>query len=147
MAINPTRLRPSDVVRLVNSTPVGPVLIDRQLRRHRDRAGFRVTDDGGQTVNIFKYAAWLSDIWFETEANPPQTYEDKKAAVRFKADARCRCSTPPPSASPAKPKNASGPTTRMLSMPIGPPSGVATTTSRASSARSDQAADAPQKNP
>ena len=82
MAINPTRLRPSDVVRLVNSTPVGPVLIDRQLRRHRDRAGFRVTDDGGQTVNIFKYAAWLSDIWFETEANPPQTYEDKKAAVR-----------------------------------------------------------------
>lgn len=82
MAINPTRLRPSDVVRLVNSTPVGPVLIDRQLRRHRDRAGFRVTDDGGQTVNIFKYAAWLSDIWFETDANPPQTYEAKKAAVR-----------------------------------------------------------------
>ena len=82
MAINPTRLRPSDVVRLVNSTPVGPVLIDRQLRRHRDRAGFRVTDDGGQSVNIFKYAAWLSDIWFETEANPPQTYEEKKAAVR-----------------------------------------------------------------
>ena len=82
MAINPTRLRPSDVVRLVNSTPVGPVLIDRQLRRHRDRAGFRVTDDGGQTVNIFKYAAWLSDIWFESEANPPQTYEEKKAAVR-----------------------------------------------------------------
>ena len=82
MAINPTRLRPSDVVRLVNSTPVGPVLIDRQLRRHRDRAGFRVTDDGGQTVNIFKYAAWLSDLWLEMEANPPQTYEEKKAAVR-----------------------------------------------------------------
>ena len=82
MAMNPAKLRPTDVVRLINSTPVGPVLNDRQLRRHRDRAGFRVTDDGGQTINLFKYAAWLSGIWFDRAANPPQTYEEKKAAVR-----------------------------------------------------------------
>ena len=53
MAINPTRLRPSEIVRLINSTTIGAVLNDRQLRRHRDRAGFRVTEDGGQTINIF----------------------------------------------------------------------------------------------
>lgn len=82
MAMNPVRLKPSDVVRLVNSTPVGPVLNDRQLRRHRDRAGFRITDDGGQTLNLFKYASWLSGIWFERAANPPQTYEEKKNQVR-----------------------------------------------------------------
>ena len=54
MAMNPMRLRPSDAVRLINSTPIGPILNDRQLRRHRERAGFRVTDDEGQTINIFK---------------------------------------------------------------------------------------------
>ena len=80
--MDPIHLRPSDVVRLINSTPVGPVLNDRQLRRHRDRAGFRITDDGGQTVNLFKYAAWLSNIWIEKLSNPPKTYEEKKAAVR-----------------------------------------------------------------
>lgn len=82
MAMNPMRLRPSDAVRLINSTPIGPILNDRQLRRHRERAGFRVTDDEGQTINIFKYASWLTDVWLEREANPPQTYEEKKAAVR-----------------------------------------------------------------
>ena len=70
MAMNPMRLRPSDAVRLINSTPIGPILNDRQLRRHRERAGFRVTDDEGQTINIFKYASWLTDVWLEREANP-----------------------------------------------------------------------------
>ena len=49
MAMNPSKLKPIDIVRLVNSTQLQAVLNDRQLRRHRDRAGFRITDDGGQS--------------------------------------------------------------------------------------------------
>jgi hypothetical protein len=41
VAINPRRLRPSELCPLVNSTPLGTVLDERQLLRHRTRAGFR----------------------------------------------------------------------------------------------------------
>lgn len=82
MAINPLKLKPTDAVRLINSTPIGPVLSDRLLRRHRDAAGLHITEDGGQTVNIFKYASWLAGRWIERDANPVRTYEDKKKAVR-----------------------------------------------------------------
>ena len=57
--LNPTKLKPIKIVRIVNTTPLMAVLNDRQLRRHRDRAGFRISEDGGSTVNLFKYAAWL----------------------------------------------------------------------------------------
>jgi len=82
MALNLSKFRPTELIRLVNSTPVGPVLLDRQLRRHRDRGGYRISDDGGQTINVIKYAAWLTGLWLERAANPPQTYDEKKAAVR-----------------------------------------------------------------
>ena len=83
MAMNPTKLKPGDLVKLVNSTAAfGYVLNERQLRRHRERAGFRITDDGGQSVNLFKYAAWLR-MQIQTRLNnPPQTYEEKKNLVR-----------------------------------------------------------------
>ncbi len=81
MAINPLRIKPSDAVRLINSTPVGPVCNDRLLRRHRDAAGLHISEDG-QTVNLFKYAAWLLCRWLEKDSAPNQTYEEKKEAVR-----------------------------------------------------------------
>ena len=83
MAMIPNKLKPSDMVKLVNSTAAfGYVLNERQLRRHRERAGFRITDDGGQSLNLFKYAAWLrTQIQIRLD-NPPQTYEEKKNLVR-----------------------------------------------------------------
>ena len=42
MPMNPTKLKPIEIVRIVNTTPLMAVLNDRQLRRHRDRAGFRL---------------------------------------------------------------------------------------------------------
>ena len=72
MPLNPTKLKPIEIVRIVNTTPLMAVLNDRQLRRHRDRAGFRVSDDGGQTVNLFKYAAW-----------PERTSRPSKQPSRF----------------------------------------------------------------
>ncbi len=83
MSMIPNKLRPGDLVKLVNSTAsLGYVLNERQLRRHRERAGFRITDDGGQTVSLFKYAAWLRQQIQVREDNPAQTYEEKKNAVR-----------------------------------------------------------------
>jgi hypothetical protein len=37
--IDPKRLRPGEVCRLVNSTPLGEVLTQAKLRVHRNRAG------------------------------------------------------------------------------------------------------------
>lgn len=80
--MNPAKLRPSEAVWLINSTPLHDVLNDRQLRRHRERAGFRISDDNGQSINLFKYAAWLREQLFIKQNTPVQTYEEKKNAVR-----------------------------------------------------------------
>ncbi|MDD3730352.1 MAG: phage terminase large subunit family protein, partial [Endomicrobiaceae bacterium] len=82
MAMNPSRLKPIEIVRLVNSTPLRDVLNDRRLWRHRERAGFRITDDDGSTVNLFKYAAWLREQLHIRQSEVNQTYEEKKNAVR-----------------------------------------------------------------
>ncbi|HNO80575.1 MAG TPA: phage terminase large subunit family protein [Phycisphaerae bacterium] len=44
-------------MRLLNSTALGEVISERQLHRHRARAGFRVGD--GRTLDLLRYAAWL----------------------------------------------------------------------------------------
>ena len=81
MAVNPTRLRPTELVRLLNSTQLGEVLNERRLRRHRASAGTKICDDA-QTVNLVKYASWLTGIWLEQQAHPPMTYEQRKEATR-----------------------------------------------------------------
>ena len=82
MPMNPSKLKPIEIVRIVNTTPLMAVLNDRQLRRHRDRAGFRISDDGGQTINLFKYAAWLRAELMLRQSMTPLTYEEKKNAAR-----------------------------------------------------------------
>jgi 5-methylcytosine-specific restriction endonuclease McrA len=52
------RLRLADAVRLLNSTPLGEVIGDRQVRRHR------VESEGafwhGRRIDLVAYAAWLA---------------------------------------------------------------------------------------
>ncbi|MBI5865601.1 MAG: hypothetical protein HZB38_14050 [Planctomycetes bacterium] len=55
--MDPRKLKPTELVRLLNSTPLGEVVSERQLHRHRSRAGFRIGD--GRTVDLLRYAAWL----------------------------------------------------------------------------------------
>jgi 5-methylcytosine-specific restriction endonuclease McrA len=50
-------LRPSEVVRLINSTPLGPVINDRQLYRHRQRAPW--IQSGSRRIDLVRYVAWL----------------------------------------------------------------------------------------
>ncbi|MGE3321533.1 MAG: terminase gpA endonuclease subunit [Phycisphaerales bacterium] len=60
MAIDPRQLKPGELARLLNSTPLGEVISERQLHRHRTRAGFGVAADGDAgRVDLFRYVAWL----------------------------------------------------------------------------------------
>ncbi len=56
MAIDPRRLKPTQLVQLLNSTPAGEVINERQLYRHRARAGLRIGD--GRTIDLLRYVAW-----------------------------------------------------------------------------------------
>lgn len=84
MAIDPSKLKPSDVTRLLNSTSLGTVIDDRQLYRHRQRAGFRISPDG-RTINLFKYLAWLVD-----ERHGPQPEQSTRDYEAMKEAARAR---------------------------------------------------------
>ena len=57
-AIDVRHLRPSELCRLLNSA--GEVLNERQLHRHRSRAGFRIGD--ATHVDLFRYVAWLVEV-------------------------------------------------------------------------------------
>ncbi len=60
VAIDPRKLKPGELARLLNSTPLGEVISERQLHRHRTRAGFRINSDGDAgKVDLFRYVAWL----------------------------------------------------------------------------------------
>ncbi|MBI5939831.1 MAG: phage terminase large subunit family protein [Caulobacterales bacterium] len=69
MAVDPRHLRPADLARLLNSTGQGTVIGERQLHRHRTRAGFRIGD--GKSVDLLRYLAWLAD-----EVHAPATPKD-----------------------------------------------------------------------
>jgi 5-methylcytosine-specific restriction endonuclease McrA len=60
-------LKPSQLVRLINSGPAGLVLHERQLFRHRRRAGSAIGNGG--RVNLFRYVAWLCRQRHETESD------------------------------------------------------------------------------
>ena len=89
MPIDPRQLRPGELCRLLNSTPLGEVISERQLHRHRTRAGFRVAADGDTgRVDLFRYVAWLVTTRHEnlsesgpdpTEAEDYEAYRDRKA--------------------------------------------------------------------
>ncbi len=63
MAINPSKLKPAELVKLVNSTDFGTVASPAQVYRHFERAGYRIASvDDPRCINFFRYAAWLVDM-------------------------------------------------------------------------------------
>ena len=60
MVADARKLRPSDLCRMLNSTPLGEVINERQLHRHRTRAGLRIGDV--HFVDLVRYVAWLVQI-------------------------------------------------------------------------------------
>ncbi|MBN1489774.1 MAG: hypothetical protein JXA69_07645, partial [Phycisphaerae bacterium] len=66
---------------MLNSTPLGTVINERQLYRHRVRAGYRIGD--GKLVDLFRYAAWLVHARIEQKAAAKEgTYETHKERAR-----------------------------------------------------------------
>lgn len=61
VATDPRKLKPGELIRLLNSTPLGSILTDRVLRKQRERAGLRIGD--GKTLDLFRYAGWLADSY------------------------------------------------------------------------------------
>ncbi|CAN5471309.1 hypothetical protein BH11PLA2_BH11PLA2_21200 [soil metagenome] len=82
MASDPRRLRPSELCRLLNSTPLGEVLSERQLHRHRTRAGLRIGD--ARHIDLLRYVAWLVSIRHaprpEASGDPYETVKDRARA-------------------------------------------------------------------
>src|SRR5262245_35709689 len=54
---DPHRLRPGDLCRLLNSTPLGEVVTPGLLQAHRNRAGLRIGD--ARHVDLVRYVGWL----------------------------------------------------------------------------------------
>lgn len=81
--IDPRRLRPSDLCRLLNSTPLGEVINERQLHRHRTAAGLRIGD--ARHVDLVRYVAWLVQV---RHAPKPETDGDPYETLKGRARAR-----------------------------------------------------------
>jgi energy-coupling factor transporter ATP-binding protein EcfA2 len=92
-ALNPRQLRPADLIRLLNSTPLGTVITAKQIAAHRDAAGLRIAAAGEpKSIDLLRYAAWLHEerrrrrggaIHSFTESVKPATaYEAHKERAR-----------------------------------------------------------------
>ena len=86
MATDVRKLRASDLCRLLNSTPLGEVINERQLHRHRSRAGLRIGD--ARHVDLLRYTAWLVQIRHAPKPKPDSDpYEKQKQRTRARAAA------------------------------------------------------------
>jgi hypothetical protein len=83
VAIDSRKLRPSELCRLLNSTPLGEVISERQLYRHRQRAGNRIGD--GKKVDLLRYCAWMHVV-----RHTPKPISDVDPYERMKESARAR---------------------------------------------------------
>jgi hypothetical protein len=81
MATDPRRLRPGALCRLLNSTPLGAVLSEATLRRHRSQAGLRIGE--GQHIDLLRYVAWL----VQQRHAPRPTTDGMAAAAAVRAEA------------------------------------------------------------
>ena len=68
--VNPQSLKPAELMRLLNTAGLGTVINEPRLRRHRNQAGYTIGSD--KTINLFKYAGWLTAEYFREK---PQTLD------------------------------------------------------------------------
>ena len=92
MAIKGNKLRPAELVRLLNSTDLGTVISPAQVYRHFTMAGYRVAStEDSRCLNLYRYIAWLVDRKNRTEgsgvAGGSDYYEaHREAAARREAE-------------------------------------------------------------
>ena len=62
MRIKTKKIKPIEVVRLLNSTELGTVLSTAKVYRHFTAAGYRIAStEDSRALNFYRYAAWLVD--------------------------------------------------------------------------------------
>lgn len=60
--ITPSKMKPAEVVKLVNSTDFGTVISPAQVYRHFTEAGYRIaSSEDSRQINFYRYVAWLVD--------------------------------------------------------------------------------------
>jgi hypothetical protein len=79
-AINVRELRPLQLCRLLNSTPLGEVIGEREIYRHRARVGFRIGD--GKCIDLFRYVNWLIEVYHSPKKSPDASYAARKEHSR-----------------------------------------------------------------
>src|SRR5690554_5734203 len=57
MAIDPTKLTRSELLQIINATPLGEALTRSRLRRQMDVAALKIGD--GKRIHIVRYVRWL----------------------------------------------------------------------------------------
>jgi len=85
MAINPQQLKPAELLRLVNTAGLGTVLTEYRLRRQRNLAGYTIGTD--KTINLFKYAGWLTVEFFKAKPATIDYIEKKRLQTIKSAEA------------------------------------------------------------
>jgi hypothetical protein len=80
--INPQSLKPAALMRLLNTSGFGTVITEHRLRRHRNQAGYLIGTE--KTINMLKYAAWLT-LEFYREKPAPKDYFEKKRQQNLKS--------------------------------------------------------------
>jgi len=75
--INPSELRQSDLIRLINSTPAGQMVTEQFLRKLTNEGGFHVMDQNGR-FNLYRVAAWLFDRVVDKYEVADERYERQK---------------------------------------------------------------------
>ena len=60
--ITPSKMKPAEVVKLVNSTDFGTVISPAQVYRHFTEAGYRIaSSEDSRQINFYRYVAWRVD--------------------------------------------------------------------------------------
>lgn len=80
-----SKLKPTDVVKAVNSTPFGTVIGTSQVYRHFEMGGFRIaSNEDERCINLGKYCAWLIDQLdaASAEQGGMRTYAERREAAR-----------------------------------------------------------------
>ena len=83
MAINPHSLKPVEIARLMNSTPLGTVVDRSTVYRHQNRAGLRIGNE--KRIDLLRYIAWLFGEWERrkaTAASGQNLSSDEKHRLR-----------------------------------------------------------------
>ncbi len=86
MAIDPAKLTQSDLLQMVNATPLGVVLTRSRLRRQMDAGALKFGD--GTHIHLVRYARWLAD-----ELDKPRPPKADYAEARRKQAERNRAAT------------------------------------------------------